>query len=341
MTGNASYRLNNTVVLSVCAVEAPVVVTSEAFDARLMRTYERTGMQPGMLEQLAGVTERRWWPEDVTFVDAAAMAGAKALAEAGVDPSDVGLLINTSICRTGIEPANAVGVHDQLGLSSSCLNFDVTNACLGFLNGIQLASTLIESGQVDYALLVDAEGVRGLQGNTLDRLSGDDATAQDLRLQFATLTLGSGSAAMVLGRASEHSEGHRVTGGVSRSGSQHKDLCVGDLTLMQTDSRALFNAALALGQQTWRDALAEGWDWTGADWYIGHQTSVVHLQAMAQVVGAPIAKFPMTVPTFGNLSAAAVPFTLAKQVPLIKPGQQVVLLGLGSGLNTSFAEIIW
>jgi len=68
---------------------------------------------------------------------------------------------------------------------------------------------------------------------------------------------------------------------------------------------------------------------------------VVHLQAMAKVVGVPDEKFPKTVPTFGNLASAAVPFTLAKQVPMIKPGQKVVLLGIGSGLNTSFAEIIW
>ena len=341
MTGNASYVLKDTAVLSVCAVEAPLVVTSDEFDARLTRTYERTGMQPGMIEKLAGVTERRWWPEDVSFVDAAAMAGAKALAEAGVDPSDVGLLINTSVCRTGIEPANAVGVHDQLGLSTSCLNFDVTNACLGFLNGIQLAGSLIDAGQVDYALLVDAEGLRGLQETTLDRLAGDDTTAEDLKLQFATLTLGSGAAAMVLGRASEHSEGHRVTGGVSRSGSEHKDLCTGSLTLMETDSRALFNAGIELAGQTWHDALADGKDWAGADWFIAHQTSVVHLNALAKVIGVPIEQLPMTVPTFGNLASAAVPFTLAKQVPLIKPGQQVVLLGIGSGLNTSFAEIIW
>src|SRR4051812_32607268 len=341
MTGNASYRLKDTAVLSVVAVEAPEVVTSAEFDARLMRTYERTGMKPGMIEQLAGVTERRWWPEDVMFVDAAAMAGAKALAEAGVDPSDVGLLINTSICRTGVEPANAVGVHDQLGLSTSCLNFDVTNACLGFINGIQLAGSLIDSGQVAYALLVDAEGLRGLQGSTVERLAGDDATAEDLKRQFATLTLGSGAAAMVLGRASEHSEGHLITGGISRSPSQHNGLCIGDPPLMQTHSRALFTAGIELAAQAWRDALSDGWDWAGADWFIAHQTSVVHLQALAKVLGVSIDQIPMTLPSFGNLSSAAVPFTLAKQLPLIKSGQQVMLMGIGSGLNTSFAEIIW
>ena len=61
----------------------------------------------------------------------------------------------------------------------------------------------------------------------------------------------------MLGRASEHSEGHRVTGGVSRSGSEHKDLCTGSLTLMETDSRALFNAGIELAGQTWHDALAD------------------------------------------------------------------------------------
>ena len=94
MDRNATYRLNNTSVLSVCGVEAPVIATSAQFDERLAATYERVGMRAGMLEQLAGVRERRWWPADVTFVDAAAMAGAKALAEAGVDPSQIGVMIN-------------------------------------------------------------------------------------------------------------------------------------------------------------------------------------------------------------------------------------------------------
>ena len=68
---------------------------------------------------------------------------------------------------------------------------------------------------------------------------------------------------------------------------------------------------------------------------------MVHLNALAKVIGVPVEQLPMTVPTYGNLASAAVPFTLAKQVPLLKPGQQVLLLGIGSGLNTSFAEIIW
>jgi len=340
MGGNATYRLGNVSVLSVCGVEAPLVVSSASFDERLAPAFERTGMRPGMLEQLAGVRERRWWSDDVSIADAAAMAGAKALAEAGIDPSQVGVLINTSVCRENLEPSVAVAVHHQLGLDTSCLNFDIANACLGFVNGIQLAGTMIDSGQADYALLVDAESVRSLHEATLDRLSGPDATADDIKAQFASLTIGSGAAAMVLGRSDRHPEGHRVLGGASRAGTEHHELCVGDLNGMSTDSRALFEAGIALALDTWRDAQLD-FDWSEVDFFMAHQTSTKHIAAMAQSVGVSPDLFPMTVQTHGNLGPAAVPFTLAQNVDRLQAGMRVMLLGIGSGLNTSFAEIVW
>ena len=340
MTGNASFRLGNTTVLSVCAVEAPIVVPSALFDDRLAATYERVGMRPGMLVKLAGVRERRWWPEDISFADGAAMAGAKALAEAGIQPEQVGVMINSSVSRDHLEPSTAVAVHHQLGLPTSCLNFDLANACLGFVNGIQLAGTMIDSGQADYALIVDAEGSRHTQEVTLDRLSSPEATAADVKSQFATLTLGSGSAAMVLGRADAHPEGHPVLGGVSRAATEYHDLCVGDLERMRTDSKRLFEAGLALALETWADAGSE-FDWNDIDWFVAHQTSVVHIRAMAGELGVDPGRFPLTVVTYGNMGPAAVPFTLARNADRMRPGDRVLLLGIGSGLNTSFAEICW
>jgi acyl-CoA:acyl-CoA alkyltransferase len=340
MSGNAGFRLHNTTMLSVCAVEAPIVVPSSAFDDRLAATYRRVGMTPGMLAERAGVVERRWWPTDVSFADAAAMAGAKALAEAGIIPAQVGIMINTSVSREYLEPSTAVAVHHQLGLPTSCLNFDLANACLGFVNAIQLAGNMIDSGQADYAVLVDAEGSRYTQEVTLARLEGEDATATDLRSQFATLTLGSGAAAMVLGRADRHPEGHRVVGGVSRAGTEHHDLCVGDLDRMRTDTKRLFEAGLALALETWKDAKAE-FDWQGIDWFVAHQTSVVHIRAMAAALGVDPSRFPLTLPTYGNMGPAAVPFTLARHADDLRSQDRILLLGIGSGLNTSYAEIIW
>jgi 3-oxoacyl-[acyl-carrier-protein] synthase III len=340
MSGNAGFRLHNTTILSVCAVEAPIVVPSSAFDDRLAATYQRVGMTPGMLAERAGVVERRWWPTDVSFADAAAMAGAKALAEAGIIPAQVGVMINTSVSREYLEPSTAVTVHHQLGLPTSCLNFDLVNACLGFVNAIQLAGNMIDSGQADYAVLVDAEGSRYTQEVTLARLEGEDATEADLRSQFATLTLGSGAAAMVLGRADLHPEGHRVVGGVSRAGTEHHDLCVGDLDRMRTDTKRLFEAGLALALDTWKDAKAE-FDWQGIDWFVAHQTSVVHIRAMAAALGVDPSRFPLTLPTYGNMGPAAVPFTLARHADQLRSQDRILLLGIGSGLNTSYAEIIW
>lgn len=340
MSGNATYRLKNTSILSVCAVEAPVVATSEEFDDRLEATYRRVGLRRGMVEELAGVRERRWWPEDVTFADAASLAGAKALAEAGITPEQVGVLISTAVTRPHLEPSAAVAVHHQLGLPTNCISFDIANACLGFVNGLQVAGMMIDSGQIDYALVVDAESVRRLHESTLRRLEGPDATAADVKAEFASLTIGSGAAAMVLGRADQHSDGHRLIGGVGRSGSEHHQLCIGDMNLMHTESRALFKAGIALAIETWQDA-RDDFDWAGVDYFFCHQTSVKHIAAMAKAMGVDPSRCPTTVETFGNLGAAAVPFTLARHVDLLQPGMRVMLMGIGSGLNTSFAEIAW
>src|SRR5664279_3764686 len=155
MGGNSIHRFRNTAVLAVCAIDAPLVVSSAEMDDRLADVYTRVGLRPGMMQRLAGIHERRWWNRGTSFADGAVMAGAKAMAEAGVQPGDIGLLVNTSVSRAHLEPSTAVAIHHALGLPSSCQNFDVSNACLGFVNGMQLAAAMLESWQIDYALVVN------------------------------------------------------------------------------------------------------------------------------------------------------------------------------------------
>lgn len=340
MIGTTSFRYVDTAILSVCGVDAPHVVTSAQFDDRLAGTYERVGLRPGLLQGLAGITERRWWPRDVGFTDAAAMAGAKALAEAGVDPGEVGLLIDTSVARAHLEPSSAVAVHAALGLPTTCMNFDLGNACLGFLNGMQLAATMIDAGRLDYALVVDGEGTRHTHEATLDRLTRPEATREDVLSQFATLTLGSGAAAMVLGRAGTHPEGHRFLGGVLRAATEHHELCIGDLESMRTDAKGLLDAGVALGAAAWAEARAE-FDWADMDRYCAHQVSQVHTRAMCRALGLDPDRVPLTFPTRGNMGPAAVPFTLAMEADSLDPGDRVLLLGVGSGLNVCLAEVAW
>jgi 3-oxoacyl-[acyl-carrier-protein] synthase-3 len=338
--GNATFRFTDTAVLSVSIAEAPIVVTSAEIDEALAETYARLDVRPGLLEGLAGIVERRWWPEDVTFADAAAMAGAKALADAGIEAKRVGLLIDTSVSRGHLEPSAAVDVHHQLDMPSHCLNFDLSNACLGFVNGMHLAGTLIDAGQIDYAIIVDGEGSRGLHERTIERLQRPESTVADIFENFASLTLGSGGAAMVLGRASEHPEGHRFIGGVSRAATQHHRICVGDMNQMRTDSRALLEAGLELSAATWQEG-CETFDWSDLDCYVIHQVSSVHTQAVTAALGIDPARVPMTFPRYGNIGPASIPFTLAQQVDNLRGGDRIGCLGIGSGLNASVIEIAW
>lgn len=340
MMGNATYRQTNTAILSVTGVAAPEVVTSAQIDHALAETLQRVRLRPGLFERLAGIRERRWWPEDVSFVDAAAMAGEQALRESGVRPGEIGLLVNTSVAKANLEPSAAVGVHHALDLATSCLNFDLSNACLGFVNAMQMAGLMIDAGQIDYALIVDGEGSRLTQQRTMQRLAGPSTTSADVVAEFATLTLGSGSAAMVLGPADRHPDGHRVGGGVSRAGTEHHQLCVGDLDMMRTDVKGLFDAGLALSEQTWKEACTE-FDWTDVAMYVTHQISQVHTDALCAALDIDPMRVPRTFPTYGNIGPASIPFTLALSADALRRGDRVVCMGIGSGLNTSCVELEW
>jgi len=340
VTGNASFRHTNTAILSVSGLEAPIVVTSAEFDEMLAPTLERLDMRPGLLQGVAGIFERRWWPEDVSFTDAAAMAGDKALSESGIDASQIGLLINTSVCKANLEPSAAVAVHHALGLPTQALNFDLSNACLGFVNGMHFAATMIDAGHVDYAMIVDGEGSRRPQEATIARLQRASTTVEEFFAEFATLTLGSGSAAMVLGRADAHPGGHRILGGIARAATAHHDLCVGDLTSMRTDTKTLLVAGLELMQLAWAGAQAD-WDWTDMDRYVLHQVSSVHTDTFIERLGLDPARVPLTFPRLGNVGPASLPITLASQTDSLRDGDRVLCMGVGSGLNTAFTEIAW
>jgi len=341
MNGNSSYRHRTAGVVSVSAVEAPEVVTSDWIDEQLAATYQRSGVRPGLLAELAGIKERRWWPEDVTFDQAAALAGEAAIDASGIDRARIGMMISTSVSKHHLEPSVACAVHHQLDLATSCVNFDLANACLGFVNAIHLASTAIDAGFIEYALIVDGEGSRYTQQNTIARLQNAEAMAGEVFDEFASLTLGSGAAAMVLGNLEQHPDAHRVVGGVARAGTQHHTLCVGTLDKMTTDTKRLLDAGLDLAEAAWNDA-RESFDWaSGMDRYIVHQVSSVHTRLITERLGIDPALVPLTYPKYGNVGPAAIPITLAGVQDELVPGDRVLCMGIGSGLNTSFTEIVW
>ena len=334
-----SNRFTRTFVWGVGHVAAPEVVTSAWIDEQLAETFERCDIRPGLLEDVAGILERRWWPEGVSFEEVAALAGREAMDAAGVDAGEIDLLISTSVCRHHLEPSVACAVHFRLGLPSTCANFDLGNACLGFVNAMNMAAMAIESGQARTVLIVDGEGSRFTQQATIERLRQPSATLSDVFDQFASLTLGSGAAAMVMGGPREG--GHGFLGGLTRAATKNHDLCVGDLNSMRTDTARLLEMGLELVNETYMDALAVGWEWKDCDRYVIHQVSAIHTAKLCEMVHIDLKRVPLTYPLFGNMGPAAVPYTLSTIADEIAEGERVLLLGIGSGLNCAGAELVW
>lgn len=343
MTANSDIRHHNVSLLSIEHELPPEVVSSSYFDEKLAATYKRLRMPKGLLERLAGISERRSWGANMTFEDGAVAAGEKALAASGVSKDSIGLMINASVTRHNLEPAVAVAIHDRLGLPRHALEFDITNACLGFVNAMTVAATMIDAGAIDYALIVAGEDPSPWHATALRILDQPETTRDDVLAQFATLTLGSGAAAAVIGRADRHPEGHRIKGSVSRAGTEHRHLCVGGEADegMNTDAAGLLKHGLQLVAEAWEEAHEQGWEWNDMDSYVTHQISNAHTNAIIEAVGIDEKKIPMTFPYWGNVAAAALPMTLAKEAPGYSAGDRILCMGVGSGLNTALMEITW
>jgi 3-oxoacyl-[acyl-carrier-protein] synthase-3 len=337
-------HFKNVVIQSLVAVDAPIKMTSAEIGERLRPAIERLGIQPGLIEKTSGIEARRIWITGTQPSDAATLAAEKVIDEAGIDRNEIGVLINTSVCRDYLEPSTACLVHGNLGLHERCLNFDIGNACLAFLNGMDVAARMIERGDVNYALVVDAESSGPITETTIKRLLQPGVLKQQFREEFASLTLGSGAAAMVMSRRELVPHGHSYLGSVTRAATEFNKLCYGQMDRMVTDTGTLMTEGLKLAAKTFdatREAL--GWVVEELDQFIIHQVSKAHTESLMKLLGLDSEKVHRIYPELGNIGPAGVPIALVKAVELgkIRRGDRIALLGIGSGLNCSMAEIVW
>jgi len=292
----------------------------------------------------SGVEERRFWVPGSTIAELAASAAAKALEESGLQASDIGCIVSTSVCKDYIEPSMASLVHGRLGLPSNCLNFDIGNACLAFLNGVSVLADMIEKGRFKAALIVDAESARDVIEATIQRLLSEDTTVDDFRDNFAALTLGSGAVAAVLTHESISQTGHRVAGHVALADTRHSDLCLGQPTEMIVHARPLMQAGVELAKRTWKEAESEfGWKPDDIDLFVCHQVGKRHHEFLFESLHLDTKRAYITYPFLGNVGPASVPLTLALALERgrLNKGDKVALMGIGSGLNCSMMEILW
>lgn len=333
----------------------PERISSEEIEARLKPVYERLGLPAGRLELMTGIKERRFWPPGTLPSEAAALAGEKAIASGNIPREKIGCLIMCSVSRDFLEPATATIVHSRLGLSEKAVVFDISNACLGVLTGMTVLANMIELGQVEAGLLVSGENSRPLLESTIDKLLTDKSiTRKSIKPLFASLTIGSGSVAVLMSGRKISSSGHSLHGGASYSATRYNDLCRGGNpekgmqdgaeTLMNTDSEMLMKRGVETAFKTWeifRGNLKIRAD--DIDCICTHQVGSAHKKLLFEALALDASRDFSTLEYFGNTGSVSCPLTaaIAVEKAAIKAGSYFVLLGIGSGINCTMLGVKW
>ena len=347
-------KFDNVYIESVAYNFPENIVTSEELEKRMEPLYERLKLPFGRLELISGIKERRFWSKGIFPSDIASEAGNRAIKKSGIDRDQIECLICASVCRDFLEPATASVIHNNLGLRQSSFIFDVSNACLGVLNGMMIIGNMIELEQISAGLIVSGENGGPLIDNTIEALVANPQTSRsDLKLAFASLTIGSAAAAVLLTHKNISKSGHKLLGGENRSATQHNDLCRGNADrgmdskaepLMQTNSETLMKMGVELARETW-EITKSGMGWTNSDVdrVFTHQVGSMHRKLLYETLGLEIEKDFSTLEFLGNTGSAALPATLAlgEEKGHVRKGDTVALLGIGSGLNCLMLGAEW
>lgn len=334
--------------------------SSEAIEAELAPVYERLGLRIGRLELMTGIESRRHWPGAVRPSEVAALAGEDAIQKAGIDRSEIGCLIHASVSRDFLEPATAHVVHETLGLSPDAITFDLSNACLGMMSAVEVAEGFIRSGRIRHALIVAGENGKPLVDATIQALLTDPKlNRKRIKPAIASLTIGSGAAAILLSREDLAPKGHRVLASSVLNASEHNKLCQGGVAeaghapqdggvssgsalSMATDAEALLHAGISLAKANY-ERLKAKLSGFAPDRVITHQVGKAHHQGLFKALGLDPARAFTTFKELGNVGSVSLPITLAmaEDAGFIQPGHTVALLGIGSGLSCMMMAVRW
>ena len=339
----------------VCIESLATVLPEETWSSahieeRLRPLYERLKLPAGRLELMTGIKERRMWAAGTKPSDASAKAGRAVLQRSALKPDQVEVFIHCAVSRDMLEPATASFAHHKIGLGPRAQVFDLSNACLGFLNGLVTLGAMIDAGQIRCGMVVAGENGRPLVDQTIQHLLSAPLDRNAIKPFFANLTIGSGAVAAVVCHEDLLPAGpkHRLLAGACLAATRHSELCQGDTSgqglQMETDSEQLLIAGVEVARETWRLFEEEtGWTRATPDHLICHQVGSAHRRKLYETVGLDLAKDFSTFETLGNTGSAALPTALALAVDrgTVKAGDKIALLGIGSGINSLMLAVEW
>ncbi|MCW3465293.1 3-oxoacyl-ACP synthase III [Chitinophaga nivalis] len=337
---------SNTAIYSVEHRVPDDIIRTDDLETQLAPAMRRFGYGQHLLSTLTGINQRRHWKQDVKSCAIAIEVGRAAIKSAGIDRGEVGVLINTTILRDHLEPADASFIHMGIGLGHHCINFDIGNACLSFINGMQIVANMIEREQIKFGLIVCAENTRVLFDNTMAQMVHPDCPEEIFRRNFATLTLGSGAAAMVLGQADKNPQMPRIKHSHAMSNTDSANLCYlksvseglyTDMSPLLKEGLALFTRNFSAGKEM------SAWNETQMNWLVPHLISRTALEQLARLLQIDIQKIIHIFPEYGNIATASIPaaLSIARSANTFKKGDQILLGGSGSGLNSMIIDVTW
>jgi 3-oxoacyl-[acyl-carrier-protein] synthase-3 len=351
---NIAMRYSNVCVEAFTYCLPEEIVSTESLEKRCEPLYTRLNLPEGRLEALTGIKERRIWQIGKTPGQQSILTVQKLLQQTRFDPNKVGALIHGSVCRDYLEPATACSVHRALNLPPTGFVYDISNACLGIVSGMIQIANMIELGHIEAGIVVGTESSRSLMETTIHHLNTDlSLTRKSVKSAFASLTIGSGSAAVLLTHRNISRTGNRLLGGAVHAETKFCDLCRSDTDqsggdamnpLMQTDSEALMKEGVTAAANCFERFLsATGWTREDIDRTFCHQVGRAHQKLLFDTLNlSPELNFS-TLEYLGNTGSAALPTAAAigMESGVVPSGSRVALLSIGSGINVVVLGIDW
>lgn len=286
--------------------------------------------------QRTGIRERHIAGDDELTSDLAVKAARAALADAGLEPGDIDLIVLATSTPDNTFPATAVSVQAALGITQGAA-FDLQAVCSGFVFAVATADNFLKSGSFKRALVIGAE--------TFSRiLDWSDRTT--------CVLFGDGAGALVLEAVEAGEDGRGILTTHLRSDGRHKNKLYVDGGVSSTKSvgylrmegREVFRYAVGMITDVIEDAFeATGETAETIDWFVPHQANRRIIDASAVKLGIAPEKVVITVDRHGNTSAASIPLALAaaRADGRIKTGDLVLLEAMGGGFTWGSALIRW
>lgn len=289
----------------------------------------------------SGIRERRVASPEQATSDLAVEAAKRALADAGITPAEVDLIIVATNTPDSLFPAVACIVQERLGAAKAGA-FDLLAGCTGFLYALSVASGLVTAGMHRNVLIIGSE--------TLSRIVnwGDRNTC---------VLFGDGAGAAVVGRVPGDYGLIHTRLGADGAGGQHLCLPAGGsrmpasretvdkkLHFVHMNGREVFKFAVrACGDGSLEALAAAGLTVQDVDFLIPHQANIRIIEAAAKRLELPMEKVMVNIERFGNTSTACIPMALEEAVNLgkIKDGDNILMAAFGAGLTWAVTIMRW